>query len=195
MLPQAFTTSFFLQNRLKKGVSELLYLVDQKGKHHQYGKVDGEVLFAMPVVMFKMIALIFEGVEGFIFNLPTRPSTFHYDADIPFFQGEIGNPAKMAYFVAVDFPVFQKVNQYILIALVQGNLIDKPIAMNGISFSLFIHSCFVRFMRGVYIIEQTGVIALFDTQYKTKISRFECFDRFGYAHYKCAGHWNSAHLR
>ena len=42
------------------------------------GKVAAEIFVPMPEVVFEFIAVIFEGIEGFIFNLPTRTSGFNY---------------------------------------------------------------------------------------------------------------------
>jgi len=54
----------------KQLATALLDLVDQKGQHHQDGQDGGEMLLPMSIVMFEMIALVLERIEGFILNLP-----------------------------------------------------------------------------------------------------------------------------
>ncbi len=92
MFPQAFAAAFFLQNRLEQLAGELLGLVEQKGQHHQHGEGDGKMMFAMTKVVFKVVALILECIEGFVLNLPTGSSTPHDEVDIPLADSQIGHP-------------------------------------------------------------------------------------------------------
>lgn len=52
-------------------------LIGGKGEKHQEGEVGGEVADAVAVIVFKVVALVFERVEGFIFNLPACPTGAH----------------------------------------------------------------------------------------------------------------------
>ena len=47
----------------------------------------------MAEVMFDMIALVFEGVEGFVFDFPSCPSPFDQGDNIALGDVEIGHPA------------------------------------------------------------------------------------------------------
>jgi len=65
--------------------------------------------------MSEMIALVFEGIESFIFDLPACTAASHKFIGIAFCYGKISNPTKMLRFFGLDFPVFQKINQQILV--------------------------------------------------------------------------------
>ena len=105
---------------LKEVASELLSLVNGKGQHHQEGKDDREVLFPMPKVVLEMIALVFEGIEGLILDFPTCPPAPAQNEGVVFVDGKVGDPTEMAGGVAVDFPVFEEIDPYMGIRLVQG---------------------------------------------------------------------------
>ena len=79
----------------------------------------------MTKVVLKMIALILEGVEGFILGLPTGSATAHQGIDIAPFNGDVSDPGEMLFAFVGDFPVFEKIDQDIGIRLIQGELIDK----------------------------------------------------------------------
>ena len=68
---------------------------DGKGQHHQQGEVSGQMLMAMAEVVLEMVALILEGVEGFILDFPAGTASFHDRKDVGapseawrFWQGE-----------------------------------------------------------------------------------------------------------
>ena len=63
------------------------------------------------VVVLEVIALIFEGIEGFILNLPPSATTSHQFKHIGCGDDQIGNPAKMLHLVAFNFPILDEVNQ------------------------------------------------------------------------------------
>jgi hypothetical protein len=52
-----------MSNRSKQGTTQLLRLIHQKGQHHQQGKHHGEILLAMTIVVFKVVPLVFQGVQ------------------------------------------------------------------------------------------------------------------------------------
>jgi hypothetical protein len=62
-----------------------------------------------------MIALIFQGIEGFILDLPTGTPTAHDLIRIVFCHSKIGNPAELRHLIWSNFPVFYKINQQILV--------------------------------------------------------------------------------
>ena len=122
------------------------------------------MLFPQTVIVTEIVALIFEGVEGFIFDFPTGSPPSHNRIECPFGQRQIGtrSATEMAYLVPLDFPVFQKVDQHLLMTLIQGHLIDEPVAVKNLTVLVFISYGLARFAGSIYIIEQKGVIALFD---------------------------------
>ena len=50
---------------------------------------------AMAEIMLRMIPLILQGVEIFIFNFPSGPAAFDKGFDICLINKDIGNPAAM----------------------------------------------------------------------------------------------------
>jgi hypothetical protein len=72
-------------------LNKLVYVESQ---HHQVGKSGGEMILSVTVIMFKVIAEIFEGVKGFVLDFPTRPTRLHNGPNTVFVYGDIGNPGK-----------------------------------------------------------------------------------------------------
>jgi|GEM_PF-5681052 len=60
-LPQQTFAAQLCPHRLKQGTTALLRLIHQKRQHHQHGKHDRQILLAMTVIVFKVVALIFVG--------------------------------------------------------------------------------------------------------------------------------------
>ena len=79
--PQAFAAEL-CPYRLKQRTTELLGLIHQKREHHQHGKHHREILLAMPVVVLKVLALVFQRIEGFVFDLPPGSSPSHETKDV-----------------------------------------------------------------------------------------------------------------
>jgi hypothetical protein len=111
-----------------------------------------------------MIVLIFEGIEGLIFDFPAAASPAHQFADIEFGHGEVGDLTEVLGFAGRDLPIFDEVDQQVLIACVQGHLIDETEAVDGSFDLLFIDRGLTRLMRRFNIIKQKGMIAFFDPQ-------------------------------
>ena len=63
-----------------KGQHSLLNLIHQEGQHHQQGQHHRQVLLAVSVVVFQVIALVLQGVEGLVLDLPAGSSPPH---DVP----------------------------------------------------------------------------------------------------------------
>jgi len=125
--------------------------------------------------MPEMIALVFEGIESLIFNLPAYSTALHKFIGIVICYSKISNPTEMLRFFGRDFPVFQEVNQQILIWFIQRDLVKEKetmrflgiIVVDQIKLNGFvILSCFFHFF------EQERMIALFDTQNVMKIVFF-----------------------
>ena len=45
-----------------------------EGQQVQRGQNGGEILAAVPEVVFQVVALVFQGVEALILNFPSRPA-------------------------------------------------------------------------------------------------------------------------
>ena len=97
---------------LEELASQLLRLVNGKGQHHQHGKDNRQVLFAMTKVVFEMVALVLERIESLVLDFPACPTAAHQRVGIVFVNREISDPTEMANFIAFDFPVFQKIDAH-----------------------------------------------------------------------------------
>ena len=72
VVPQRSPGDQLAANRLKQRTTKFLRLVDQKCQHHQHREDRRQVLLAVPKVVLKVIILILQRIERFIFDLPTR---------------------------------------------------------------------------------------------------------------------------
>ena len=59
----------------------------------------------MSKIVLKMIALVLQGVEGFILDFPTRPPPAHDLKDILKGHGQVGDPTEMLSSPRLDFPI------------------------------------------------------------------------------------------
>ena len=76
--------------------------MDIKGQQVEHKEDKRQILLSVAEVVFEVIALVFERVEGFVFDFPTRPSAFDQGDDIVLINMNIGHPAV---FVG-DFVIF-----------------------------------------------------------------------------------------
>jgi hypothetical protein len=68
--------------------------------------------------MFQMIVLIFEGVEGFIFDFPAGASSAHQFEDIELGHREVGDLTEVLGFRGGDFPIFDEIDPQVLMGSV-----------------------------------------------------------------------------
>ena len=67
--------------------------MDIKGQQIKNEKDRGKIFLSVAEIMLNMIALIFQGIKGLIFNFPSGTSAFDQRADIVFGYHNIGHPA------------------------------------------------------------------------------------------------------
>ena len=127
VIPNRTATREFLVDRLKQRTSLLLRLVHQKREHHQHGEDDREIFDAMAKVVFELIALILQRVEGFVFNFPARTSTADKLGRVFFGNRQVGHPTKAfhAFAVRAVFRILQEVHSQIEIAFVERKIVRK----------------------------------------------------------------------
>ena len=77
LLPEVALVAFLRQRLLKQPAAVLLHLVNQERQHHQVRQHRREVLVTMTEVMLKVVALVLQGIERLIPNLPARPRPAH----------------------------------------------------------------------------------------------------------------------
>lgn len=81
-----------------------------KGKEIKDKKVHGKILLAVPIVMLNVIALVFQGVEGLIFDLPASTAGFNQHHDIFLVNEDVRNPAIMIGCLSpVHDPILKKI--------------------------------------------------------------------------------------
>ena len=83
---------------LKQAAAALLDLVDQKRQHHQVHQNGAEVLAAVTEIVLEVVALVFEGVEGLIFDFPAGASSFHQFHEVCGGYRDVGHPGEMGDF-------------------------------------------------------------------------------------------------
>ncbi len=66
-----------IKSLLEELASQLLYLVDEESGKSQAGQVGRQMLLSVPVVVFKVVALCFQRVKGFVFNFPLCAGSSH----------------------------------------------------------------------------------------------------------------------
>ena len=64
------------------GIGELKDLVHEEGKKVQKKKVEGKMLHPVAEVVFDVVALVLERVEGFVLDLPPAPAYPHEFFDV-----------------------------------------------------------------------------------------------------------------
>ena len=64
--------------RLKQPATSLLYLVDKKGKHHQFREHRRQIVVAVAVVVLKAAALVLRGIESLVLDTPAGASAMPY---------------------------------------------------------------------------------------------------------------------
>ena len=171
--PQAASAADFVPRGLKERTRELLSLIYRKGQHHQQCKNDGQIVVAMPKVVFKVIALILEGVVGLIFDLPAGAAPTHQRGGIVLGDDKVRNPGEMLDLISLDFPIFQKVDLDIGIGGIEGNVIEVTEALSHAR-DLPLKLSRVAPCVGLgHIVKQMGMIARLDTQDEMQLVALE----------------------
>ena len=93
-------------------------LACQKSQHRQQGKVGGQVFFAVAVIVLQVVALVFEGVERFVLDFPTRTCYGYHFLYIILAYGQIGDPTTVVKHFAglrIGFGIFQVIDFQFLV--------------------------------------------------------------------------------
>ena len=107
----------------KEATTSLLDLVDGKCQEHQQRQNRRQMLYAVPVIMFEMVALIFKRVESFVLDLPARAPGAHDTFDRACRQRQVSNPRPAGYFsFFIGLLVEQVVDLHIYCALAQAEV-------------------------------------------------------------------------
>src|SRR5262245_32077577 len=117
----------------------------------------------MAIVVFKMVALVFQRIERLIFNLPPGSPSPHEVKDSALTHPQVRYPTKMLDFVRTTLPVLDKVAPHIRVRGVERHVIDKAKAMAKTCSTVvaFIVEHTPRVLRRLHLLEQKGMIACF----------------------------------
>lgn len=81
-------------------------------------------------VVFDMVALILQGVEGFVLDFPARPAGTHQLDDIGLAHEKVGDPAVVIGGLLANVqPVLEEIHQIGISAPVEGHLIEPSVNM------------------------------------------------------------------
>jgi hypothetical protein len=160
-LPQQALAPKLQPDRSEQGTTQLLRLVHQERQHHQHGKHYRQMLLAMPIVVLKVIALVFQRVEGLIFDLPPGSPTPHEVKDIPFGHSQVGDPAEVLDLVLAHLPVLDKIDPHLYVRRIEGNVIAKTKPMHQPCGAVvpFIRGDAPSVLCGLDLLEHIGMIA------------------------------------
>ena len=136
-----FATCFFAC-RAKHGTGDLLNLVDEEGEHHEGDKNHAQELLSKPIVVFEIVALVFESVDGFILYFPAGAPSFHYFMGVAAGDLKIGDPQEIFALLIRAFPVFEEVDAKVLIGLIEGDMVEEPKAVEDARVLLIDHCMF-----------------------------------------------------
>src|SRR2546428_6298066 len=65
------------------------------------------------VVVLKVVALIFQGIERLIFNLPARPTTPHELIDVTLAYPQVCHPTKVLPLVLANLQIIDEIDPYV----------------------------------------------------------------------------------
>src|SRR5262245_61199583 len=83
----------------------------------------------MPIIVLKVIALVFQRIERLIFDLPPRPTTPHETIDVAFAHAQVRHPAKVLDLGRAHFPILDEINAEGWVRRIERQVIDKAEAM------------------------------------------------------------------
>src|SRR4051794_35421505 len=124
------------------------------------------MLLTMPIVMFEVVALIFQRIERFIFNLPSCPATAHEVIDVPLVYPQVCHPTAVLHLGLADLPILDEMAPHVRSRCIQRHVIDKPKPMphTRSAVSPLIISDAPSVLGRLYLLEQIGMITFFDAE-------------------------------
>jgi hypothetical protein len=170
-LPQQALAAPLGPHRLKQGATQLLGLIHQERQHHHHGKDHREMLLAMPVVVLKIIALVFQRIQGLVFDLPPGTSPLHEPLHVALAHAYVCHPTEVLDLGLASLPVLDEMDLHVRIRLIERHVIDKAKAMDnpGGAVMSFIIGDAPSLLRCLHLLDQKGMVAFFDTQNVVKI--------------------------
>src|SRR5262245_6199659 len=88
------------------------------------------MLLAMPIVVFKIVPLVFHRIERFVFDLPPGSSSPHEVQDVALAYTQVRHPPKVLDLGTADLPVLDEIAPHVCVRGIEGHIIDKAKAMD-----------------------------------------------------------------
>src|SRR6516225_11901388 len=124
------------------------------------------MLLTMPVVMLKVVALIFQRIERLIFDLPPRSTTAHELIDVTRAYPQVCHPTKVLLLVLANLPILDEIDPYVRSRCIERHVVHKAKLMHnpsGAVVPLIIGNA-PSFFGRLHLVEQIGMIPLFDPE-------------------------------
>ena len=128
--PTTAACAEFCPDGSEQRAAQLLRLVDQKCQPPRHGKRHGEMLLAMAVVVLKVVAWIFQGIECRIFNLPPSTSTSHQAINSALAHPQVCYPAKVLGLPIAYLPILNKIDPHVRVRGLERHIVDKAKPMH-----------------------------------------------------------------
>jgi hypothetical protein len=110
---------------LKGLITSLNELIGMKSQQHELSQHSGQILFAVAVVMLKVVALVLERIERLVLNLPAASTHQHEVLEVLVVDLQVGHPAEAGGFAAfVGLLVAQHVHPKVGIRVIEGQVVE-----------------------------------------------------------------------
>ena len=102
-----------------------------EGEHVERGERHGQIILAMPEVVFELVAVVFQDVEAFVLDLPPRAAAGGDLGDVALGDRQRSDEGRLVFDVALGAQNLEAdpVDQHGVLAVAQRNLVDEPVAM------------------------------------------------------------------
>src|SRR2546429_4997280 len=121
------------------------------------------MLLAVAIVVLKGVALLFQRIARFIFNLPPRPSSPHQFVDVALTHSQVRHPTEVWDLVLTHFPVLDDMNPHIRSRCLEWHVVHKAKPMHktrGTVVPLIMGHATLLLGR-LHLCEQIGMVACF----------------------------------
>src|SRR5262245_43197225 len=124
------------------------------------------MLLTMFIVVFEMIALVFQCIKRLVFDFPPGTTTSHKSEDIPLVDPQVCDPAEVLALALAHLPVLDEIDPHVAVRGIEWHIIDKPKAVTHPASAVmaFIIGDAPGLFRLLDLPEQKGMIACFDAK-------------------------------
>src|SRR6266446_4308195 len=120
----------------------------------------------MTIVVFKMIALVFQRIERLVCNLPPCAATPHEMNNVALVHSSIRYPTEVLDLGIANLPVLDDLDAYVRMRCIEGHVIAQPKAMDKTRSAVV--PLIIGHTPGVlcrlHLLEQRGMIAFFNPE-------------------------------